>query len=134
MVKKLFSLLLGLVLVACLSTVALAQADTAANDSKKDDKKEAKATAEKKARWEGIVVRSNKDKSTLTVRKRGTAQERTVEYDSSTEFAAQEHGSKKTTKIDPSEIKDGDRIIAVGTWDKKGVLHASLISKRLTKS
>src|SRR5579864_42597 len=78
MVKKLFSLLLGLVLVACLSTIALAQADTAAKDAK-DDKKEAKAPAEKKARWEGIVVRSNKEKSTLTVRKRGTAQERTVE-------------------------------------------------------
>jgi len=133
MVKKLFSLLLGLVLIASLSTIGLAQADTAAKDAKKDDKKEVKAPAEKKARWEGIVVRGNKDKSTLTVRKRGTAQERTVEYDSSTEFAAQEHGSKKTKKIDPSEIKDNDRIIAVGTWDKKGVLHASLISKRLSR-
>jgi len=133
MVKKLFSLLFGLVLVASLSTMALAQADTAAKDAKKDDKKEAKAPAEKKARWEGIVVRGNKDKSTLTVRKRGTAQERTVEYDSSTEFTAQEHGSKTAKKIDPSEIKDGDRLIAVGTWDKKGALHATLISKRLSK-
>jgi hypothetical protein len=133
MVKKLFSLLLGLVLVASLSTIAFAQADTAAKDAKKDDKKEAKAPAEKKSRWEGIIVRSNKEKSTFTVRKRGTTEERTVEYDTSTEFAAQEHGSKKAKKIDPSEIKDNDRVIAVGTWDKKGVLHATLISKRLSK-
>ena len=84
-------------------------------------------------RWEGIVVRSSMDKSTLTVRKPGTAQERSVAYDSSTQFTAQEHGSKKAMEVDPSNIKDGDRIIAVGTWDKDGVLHAKIISKRLTK-
>lgn len=129
MVKKLFLLLLPVVVLWSLSNVAFAQADTGSKDSTK----ETKAKAEKKARWEGIIARSNKEKSSFTVRKRGTETERTVTYDSSTKFVSQEHGSKKTNKIDPSDVKDGDRIIAVGTWDKDGALHATLISKRLTQ-
>lgn len=132
MVKKLFLLLLPLVLVCSLSSLTFAQADTGSKDTAKDAKKKAKAPAEKKARWEGVIANSNKEKSSFTVRKRGTSTERTVTYDSSTQFVSQEHGSKKTNKIDPSDVKDGDRIIAVGTWDKDGVLHATLISKRLT--
>src|SRR5690242_14210586 len=83
-------------------------------------------------RWEGMVVRSNKDKSTLTVRKRGSSVEKTVAYDSSTKFTSQEHGSKKVNDIDAGQINDNDRVICMGTWDKDGVLHATLISKRLT--
>jgi hypothetical protein len=132
MVKKVFSAFLTLLVASSLSAVAFAQADTSAKDSMKDSSKEAKAPEGKKARWEGIVVRSSKDNSTLTVRKRGTSTEKTVAYDSSTQFTSQEHGSKKVNKIDASEIKDGDRVIAVGTWDKNGALHASQISKRLT--
>jgi hypothetical protein len=45
---------------------------------------------------------------------------------------SQEHGSKKVNNIDASEVKDGDRVICKGTFDKDGVLHATLISKRLT--
>ena len=118
MVNKLFALLLTSVLVFPMSTVAFAQAAP----------KEAKA-----ARWEGIVARVSKDQSTLTVRKVGSSQERTVQYDSSTRWVSQEHGSKKVNDIDSGQVKDGDRVITEGTWDKDGVLHATLISKRLTK-
>jgi hypothetical protein len=86
----------------------------------------------KQARWEGEVIRSNKDKSTLTVRKVGSTQEKTVQYDSSTRWVSQEHGSKKVNDIDAGEVKDGDRVIALGTWDKGGRLHATQISKRLS--
>ena len=86
----------------------------------------------KQARWEGVIVRSSPDKSTLTVRKVGGSQERTVQYDSSTRWVSQAHGSKKVNDIDASQVKDGDRVICTGTWDKNGVLHATLISKRLT--
>ena len=86
----------------------------------------------KQARWEGHVVRSNKDKSTLTVRKVGSSDERTVMYDDSTHWVSQEHGSKKVSDITSGDVKDGDRVICTGTWDKDGVLHANLISKRLT--
>ena len=124
MTKKMFSLLLASLLLSSLSILAFAQ-----QASEREGKKQ--ASAQGKDRWEGIVVRSDKDKSTLTVRKRGSSEERTVVYDSSTKFASQEHG-KKATPIDASQIKDGDRVIALGTLDKNGVLHATLISKRLT--
>ena len=111
-----------------------------AQDSSKADEKSASATQEKadqkpgkQDRWEGIVTRSNPDKSTLTVRQRSTGAEKTVQYDSSTKWTAEEHHAKKVNDIDPTQVKDGDRVIALGTWDKGGsVLHASRISKRLT--
>jgi len=121
MVNKLFALLLTSVLALPTSTVAFAQAAP----------KEAKAA--KPARWEGIVARVSKDQSTLTVRKVGSSLEKTVQYDASTKWVSQEHGSKKVNDIDSSQVKDGDRVITEGTWDKDGVLHATLISKRLTK-
>lgn len=92
----------------------------------------AEEKAAKEARWEGRIVRNSTDKSTLTVRKVGSSNERIVKYDSSTRWVSQEHGSKKVNDIDASGVKDGDRVICTGTWDKDGELHATLISKRLT--
>ena len=89
----------------------------------------------KEARWEGKVIRSSPDKSTLTVRKVGSNVEKTVQYDSSTKWVSQEHGSKKVNDIDATQVKDGDRVIARGTWEKGGgALHATQISKRLSHS
>jgi hypothetical protein len=121
MVNKLFTLLFASVLVFPLSTVVFAQ----------EAPKEAKAA--KPARWEGIVIRVSKDQSTLTVRNVNSTHEKTVQYDNSTKWVSQEHGSKKVSDIDSSQVKDGDRVITEGTWDKDGVLHATVISKRLTK-
>jgi hypothetical protein len=85
----------------------------------------------KQGRWEGKVIRSNPDKSILTVRKVGSNVEKTVHYDSATRWVSQEHGSKKVNDIDASQFKDNDRVIARGIWDK-GILYATLISKRLS--
>lgn len=107
-----------------------------AQEGGQTEKKEAAATQEKPAkqgRWEGIVVRSDKDKKTMTVRQRSSNAEKMVEYDDSTKFVSQEHGSKTVNPIDASQIKDDDRVICLGTYDKKGVLHATMISKRLTQ-
>ncbi len=120
MLKKLLVLLLTSVLTFPLATAVFAQ-DAPAKE------KVAKA-----GRWEGHIVRSSKDQSTLTVRKVGSSDERIVKYDSSTRWVSQEHGSKKVNDIDAGEVKDGDRVICTGTWDKDGTLHATLISKRLT--
>ena len=125
MVKRLFTLFCGLVVASSLSIVMFAQ-DTPPQEKKMD-------TLAKEVRWEGSVVRSSPDKSTLTVRKSGSNLERTVHYDSSTRWVSQEHGSKKVNDIDASEVKDGDRVIVKGTWDKVE-LHATLISKRLSHS
>ncbi|PYX11559.1 MAG: hypothetical protein DMG84_23710 [Acidobacteria bacterium] len=130
MVKKLLVLLFASLLAFTLSVFA----QDAPKETKAQEKAEEKAEkkAAKPARWDGIVTRVNKDKSTLNVRKVGSSQERTVEYDSSTKWVSQEHGKKKVNDIDADQVKDGDRVITTGTWDKNGVLHATLISKRLT--
>jgi hypothetical protein len=123
MAKRLFTLLCASVLAFTVSM--LVQASFAQEKIEKPDK-----TA-KQGRWEGNVIRSDPNKSTLTVRKVGSTDERTVHYDSATRWVSQEHGSKKVNDIDASQVKDGDRVIARGIWDK-GVLYATLISKRLS--
>jgi hypothetical protein len=119
MVKTLLALLFTFVLAFPLSTLAFAQEASA------------QEKAAKEARWEGHIIRSSKDESKLTVRKVGSSEEKTVQYDSSTRWVSQEHG-KKANDIDASQVKDGDRVICTGTWEKNGLLHATLISKRLT--
>ena len=126
--KKIITLLFASVLAFPPMTAVWAQ------EKQEDAKAPAgEAEATKHGRWEGMVVRSNKDNSTLTVRRRGSSVEKTVQYDSSTKWTSQEHGSKKVNQIDASQVSDNDRVICMGTWDKKGVLHATLISKRLTQ-
>ena len=120
MLKKLLTLVFAAVLAFPLSTAAFGQMAPA------------KEKAAKEARWEGHIIRSSKDESTLTVRKVGSMEEKIVKYDSSTRWVSQEHGAKKANDIEAGDVKDGDRVICTGTWDKKGVLHANLISKRLT--
>lgn len=119
MVKKVLRLLFVSVLAFPTSALFLQSAPAQAQMAKQD-------------RWEGNVSRSSQDKSTLTVRKVGSSQERTVAYDSSTKWVSQEHGSKTVNDIDASQVKDGDRVICTGTWGKDSVLHATLISKRLS--
>ncbi|HMJ23807.1 MAG TPA: hypothetical protein VK513_17965 [Terriglobales bacterium] len=118
--KKLLTLLFVSVLAFPLSTAVFAQ------------EAPAKEKVAKEARWEGTVVRSNPDKSTLTVRKAGTSTaEMTIEYDSSTKWVSQYHGDKKVNDIDASQVKDGDYVICKGSADGS-IIHASLVSKRLT--
>jgi Domain of unknown function (DUF5666) len=124
MVKKLFPLFFGCVIALSTSTAIFAQEGPA---------QQKMAKSGKATRWEGNVTRSNPDKSTLTVRKLGGTAEMTVHYDSSTRWVSQEHGSKKVNDIDATQVKDGDRVIVKGTWDRNE-LHATLISKRLSHS
>jgi hypothetical protein len=135
MVNKLFTLLFTLALVVTLSTTLLAQEGSKQEEAKETPAHEKAEHANKgiSKRWEGVVVRSNKDKNTLTVRKRGSSTERVVHYDSSTEFVSQEHGSNKVNTIDANDVKDNDRVICRGNYDEKGQFHATLVSKRLTR-
>jgi hypothetical protein len=135
MLRKVFALLFGSALVLAFSTPVLTQEDSNAAGAKEAASQQTggkKAKAAKEARWEGIVIRSNKDKSTLTVRKIGSKAEKTVHYDSSTLLTSQEHGSKQVNHINADQIQDNDRVICLGTLDDKGDLHATLISKRLS--
>ena len=140
MVKRWTALLFAALLLVWFSVPLVAQDADKKDDSKgmaqdkgdmgKSDMGEKKG---KEDRWEGVVSRSNKEKSTLTVRQRSTNAEKTVKYDSSTKFTAAEHHGKPKA-IDADDIKDGDRVIAMGKWEKGGaVLDATHISKRLTQ-
>ncbi len=115
--KKQLTLLFALVLIFPLATAVFAQ--------------QAPATP-KPARWEGRIERSSREHSNLTVRKVGSSVARTVVYDSSTLWVSEYHTAKKVNEIDPSQVKDGDYVICTGTWDKDGVIHATIISKRLS--
>jgi hypothetical protein len=84
-------------------------------------------------RWEGVVSRSNKKKSMLTIRAKASNDEKVVYYDDSTRFTSQEHGSKKVNDIDASQINDGDRVICLGYYNDKGEFRAAVISKRLSQ-
>jgi len=122
MVKTILALLFVSAFAVPLSTAVFAQAAPA------------KEKVAKEVRWEGTVVRSSPDKSMLTVRRAGASAEMTVQYDSSTSWVSQFHGDKKAKDIDSSQVKDGDYVICKGTADKAGVLHATVISKRLSHS
>jgi hypothetical protein len=119
MLKKQVTLLMALVLTIPLLTVAFARQA---------------AAQEKEGRWEGRVVRSSKDHSTLTVRNADSNLEKKVVYDSSTKWVSQFHGDKKINDIDASGVNDRDYVICTGTWGKSGELHAVMISKRLAHS
>jgi hypothetical protein len=135
MVNKPLTLLFASVFLFSLSLPILAQEGSKQEEAKETpaQEKAEKQKSAKEARWEGMVVRSDKDGKTLTVRKRRSTTERVIHYDSSTRFASQAHGSKKVNDIDASEVKDDDRVICLGHYDDKGEFHATLISKRLTQ-
>jgi hypothetical protein len=94
----------------------------------------AKPDEAKSARWEGVVVRIDKDHSILTVRKVSPAVEKDIHFDSSTRFESQHHASKEITQIDVSQINEEDRVICIGNYLPNGDFHANLISKRLSHS
>jgi hypothetical protein len=120
MLKRQFVQLFALALMFPLAMVAIAQ--------------EAPVKT-KEFRWEGNVIRTSKTDSTLTVRRVGsTTDERIVRYDNSTRWVSQYHGDTNVNDISSDQVKQGDRVICTGTWEKSGALHATLISLRLTHS
>ena len=122
MVKKHLGLLFAIALTFPLALAVFAQDPPA------------KSKDSKESRWEGRVERSSKEQSSLTVRKAGGSLEKTCVYDSSTKWVSQYHADKKVNDIDVSQVKDGDYVICKGTAEKGGVIHATVISKRLSHS
>src|ERR1035438_6769636 len=115
MLKKVAAVLFMVVLVFSVSAPGFAQG------------------AAKEDRVEGRIVRSSEDKSTLTVGMEKLG-ERTVHYDASPKWTSKYHGEKKVNTIDASQVKDGDYVICLGSYDDKKEFHATMISKRLSHS
>ena len=118
--KRLLGLLFAFIFVFAVTTAMRAQ-------------ESAKKPANE-ARWEGTVMRIFSDKSTLDVRKANATITRTIYFDNATVWNSQYHGDKKVNKIDASQVKEGDYVICVGTYNEKNEFHATRISKRLSHS
>lgn len=115
MLKRVAGVLVAAVLVLSVSTIGF-------------------AAGTKKGRVEGRVALTDKDKSTLTVREGDAGGEKVVHYESATKWTSQYHGDKQTNPIEADEVKEGDYVTCVGTYDDKGEFHATVISKRLSHS
>ena len=104
---------------AAVATSAGSSVTYGPKSSSKEEPKETsaqeKAEKAKSGRWEGIVTGSHKDKSTLIVRRRDGF-ERTIHYDSSTQWTSQEHHSQQINTIDASQVKN------LGPGDLCGIL------------
>jgi Ni/Co efflux regulator RcnB len=103
-----------LVLLGLMATIGVAAATAIPQE-----KKEKPTATAKEARWHGIIVRINKDTSTLDV-KRGNS-ERKIHFDSSTAWTR----GKKV--IEMSELKEGSDVICLGKSDEKGEFLATRI-------
>jgi hypothetical protein len=120
--KKLLGLLLASMFVFAVTTPMRGQEGTAAK----------KPSIQ--ARWDGTVVGISSVSSTLQVRQVNNNALKTIYFDSTTAWNSQYHGDKTVNKIDPSQVKEGDRVICLGTYNEKKEFHATTISKRLSHS
>lgn len=118
--RKLLGFLFASIFVFTVSTLVLAQESTTTKKPANE------------ARWEGTVVRFSSDRSSFDVRQVSGDIQKTIYFDSVTVWNSQYHGSKTVNKIDPSDVKEGDRVICLGTYNEKNEFHAKTISKRLS--
>jgi hypothetical protein len=110
-------------------SASLCASQPQAGSESKTDKKSASG-AQKESRWQGHIVRINKDESSLSVRggqKNMESMERQIIYDSSTEW------TKQGKPADQSEFKEGSFVIVLGQPDDKGVFHATRIDLRMPR-
>lgn len=86
--------------------------------------------AKKERKWQGTVLRINKDASELEIRggiNSNASDMLKVAYDKSTEWTK----VGKPGQMD--EVKEGSFVIVLGQVDDKGVLHATRIDLRLPR-
>jgi hypothetical protein len=115
---------------AVLLTVFIAGALCVGQNASTGQTHEKKATSTKEARWQGHIVRFNKEKSSMSVRGgmgNMESTERQIFYDSATEWTKLGKPAKQ------SEFTDGAFVIVLGKIDHKGVFHASRVDLRLSR-
>jgi Cu/Ag efflux protein CusF len=106
-----------ILLFAVFAVVGLAPHYAVANGQEKA------AAAPKLSRWHGELMRFDKAKSTMDVR-RGTFT-KTIHYDSSTKW------TKGTKNIDMSEFKEGSDVLCIGTYESGSkVMNATRVDLR----
>ena len=118
-----------LIFFSLMLAASLCTARPQAGGESKADKKSASGE-QKEARWQGHILRINKDESSLSVRggqKNMESMERQIMFDSSTEW------TKQGKPADQSEFKEGSFVIVLGHPDEKGVFHARRIDLRMPR-
>jgi len=121
---KLSVIVLAFVLVG----LALTSETTLASNNNQGEK--ATSADAKEARWQGHIIRVNKDKSTLSIRggqSNMESTERTIVYDDSTQW------TKQGKPAEQSDFKQGSFVFVLGHPDEKGVFHATRIDLRLPR-
>jgi hypothetical protein len=115
---KISAALLSVILAGAVFVVTPARAHQADSD-KKD-------ATNKQTKWQGKVVRINKDSSTIDIHggAHPSESQRKVMWDASTAWT---NGGKPGQQDD---VKTGSFIIVLGTVDGDGVLHATRIDLR----
>jgi hypothetical protein len=111
------------VLLALLAAVP----GVSAAQGSQDKTQKMSAGSAKETRWQGHIVRVNKDASTLSIRGGRSGKEnfeRTVAYDSSTEW------TKLGKPAEMDQFKEGEFVIILGHPDEKGTLHATRVDLR----
>jgi len=122
------SLVLSTLVLAGVAIAGYPISGHGSQEEKKPATKEAKEAKETK--WQGHIVRINKEESTIDLRgglKNMDSDEKKISYDSST------HWTKLGKPAEESEFKEGSFIIVLGHVDDKGVLRASRIDLRLPR-
>jgi hypothetical protein len=118
---KVSVILLSLVLAGAVFAAVTADAQQAVAE-KKDG-------ATKETKWQGHVLRINKDESTMDIRGGSAPSKdlRKVAFDSSTEW------TKLGKPVQQDQFKEASFVIVLGHVDDKGVLHATRIDLRLPR-
>ena len=112
--------LLVIVLFAACAVVGLSTYTSVASGQE-----EKPAAAAKSIRWDGHIVRIDNENMYMDVRDR-SGQTRRIHWDSSTLW------TKLNKKVaDHSEFKEEERVICLGTVDKKGEYSATRIDLRI---
>ncbi|HKU25531.1 MAG TPA: hypothetical protein VJQ54_08675 [Candidatus Sulfotelmatobacter sp.] len=114
--------LLGAALVGAMCVAVPAMAQEAVGDK-------AAPTAKKETKWQGHVLRIDKEHSMIDIRggQAPSNDQRKVAYDSSTEW------TKLGKPGQQDEVKEGSFVILLGHVDKNGVLHATRVDLRLPR-
>jgi len=112
------------ILLAALFAAAgfTAQKATAQEQEVKKAAKKAGAAA-KEAKWHGVIIRIDKDASTLDV-KQTAGKEKRIYYDSSTKW------TERTKPSDMSKFKENVTVTCVGKYDEENKFRATQIDLR----
>jgi hypothetical protein len=111
------------VIVILLAAVFAAAGLTATKATAQEKEVKKAAAAAKTARWHGVIIRMDKDASTLDV-KATAGQEKRIHYSDATKW------TERTKPSDISKFKENVTVSCVGKYDEKGEFQATQIDLR----